>query len=112
VASALVFASVTPALATNFVSPISCGWDSSLFGKREFFAFIDIVSGQALPVCFANAGRIELGHTRAHGWRSGNNEGEFEYADASGRRHVQQFGRNQGDFNLGGRATIYWLRIY
>lgn len=102
------------ALANNihFVGPFACAMDGlPLFGSHQFFTFINIVNGQALPVCLADAGKKKLGATRANFWRSGNNAGKFRYRDVRGRFHTHEFKKHESDW-FDGKVTVEWIRIY
>jgi hypothetical protein len=103
VVSAVVFSPATPAYATNIVGGGACALDSHpLFGKHQYFALINVVSGQAQPLCFANAGTIILNPpVRAKGFRSGDNAGVFYYTDSAHKAHIQNFGKKEGTMNLG-----------
>ncbi|MEV8504925.1 hypothetical protein AB0368_08855 [Actinoplanes sp. NPDC051475] len=95
----------------HFVGPIACAIDGMFFGRHEFFTFINIVNGQALPSCLADAGKKKLGATRANFWRSGNNAGKFRYKDVRGRFHTHEFKKHQADW-FDGKVTVEWIRIY
>lgn len=95
----------------HFVGPLACGIDNiAFFGRHQFFAFINIVNGQALPVCLADAGRKELGATRANSWHSGNNAGKFRYKDVRGKVHTRKFKKHEFDF-FNSKVTVLWIKI-
>jgi hypothetical protein len=80
IAGAATFAGVGVADAAERPNVLSCGWDQSLVGPHEYFAFINEVNGQSLPDCFANAGPTAFEPPEI-AWRmtSGNNAGSLSF---------------------------------
>jgi hypothetical protein len=110
-ATVAVVAAATPAYAMHRVDPFACSVDQSLFGKKEYTAFIEIRSPAPLITCFADAGEETFTPPYdADRFWSGNNFGVIRFKDAAGATETQAFKKNQSVF-FDGKVQIEWLKI-
>jgi hypothetical protein len=107
IAGVATFAVAGAAEASTRPSVVSCAADQSLFGKHEYFAFIQMVDGQSLPDCFQNAGPTSFEPPEAaHRMTSGNNAGSLAFVcPGDDLPHLLYFDKWQDYWFCGGRSA-------
>jgi hypothetical protein len=107
IAGVAIFTGAGVAEATDRPNAFSCGWDRSLVGPHEYFAFVNIVDGQSVPDCFADAGNMTFDPPEvAYQWASGNNAGYFAFmCPGDFWYQLLYFDKNQGGWLCNGGAA-------